>query len=58
MQKLIVGLLVSTLSTVLTIWVMVSGWGLTAKSWSIIIWGAVLQFLLIILLHFSASEDR
>lgn len=35
------------LSALLTIWAMVSGWGLTAKSWPVIILAVILQFVLV-----------
>lgn len=56
MTKLIVAILVAVLSTLVTIWVMVSGWGLDAKSWGVIIWGAVIQLALVMMLQLSVSE--
>ena len=35
------------LSALLTIWAMVSGWGLTAKSWPVIVLAVILQFVLV-----------
>jgi hypothetical protein len=34
-------------SALLTIWAMVYGWGVTAKSWPIIVVAVILQFLLV-----------
>ena len=35
------------LSALSTIWAMVSGWGLSAKSWPVIIWAVIFQFVLV-----------
>lgn len=35
------------LSALLTIWAMVAGWGLTAKSWPVIVLAVILQFVLV-----------
>lgn len=37
------------LSALLTIWAMVSGWGLTAKSWPVILTAVLFQFALVCL---------
>jgi Na+/citrate or Na+/malate symporter len=34
-------------SSLLTIWAMVSGWGLTAKSWPVIVAAILFQFVLV-----------
>ena len=34
-------------SAILSIWAMVSGWGLTAKSWPVIVVAVMLQFVLV-----------
>ena len=35
------------LSALVTIWSMVAGWGLTAKSWPVIVLAVILQFVLV-----------
>jgi hypothetical protein len=35
------------LSALLSIWAMVAGWGLTAKSWPVIVLAVILQFVLV-----------
>jgi Na+/citrate or Na+/malate symporter len=35
------------LSTLLSIWAMVAGWGLTAKSWPVIVVAVLFQFVLV-----------
>ena len=56
MSKLIVSLMSLVLSTGVSIWVMISGWGLTAHNWSVIIWGMVLQFVLIGLMQAAQAS--
>ena len=38
---------VFSLNALLTIWSMVAGWGLTAKSWPVIVLAVILQFVLV-----------
>jgi hypothetical protein len=35
------------ISALLSIWAMVSGWGLTAKSWPVIVFAILFQFVLV-----------
>ena len=35
------------LSALLSIWALVAGWGLTAKSWPVIVLAVILQFVLV-----------
>ena len=46
-MKTIFNVSVFFLSTILSIWAMVSGWGLTAKSWPVIVWAVIFQFVLV-----------
>jgi hypothetical protein len=46
-MKTIVNVAVFFLSAILSIWAMVSGWGLTAKSWPVIVWAVLFQFVLV-----------
>jgi hypothetical protein len=46
-MKSIFNVAVFFLSALLSIWAMVSGWGLTAKSWPVIAWAVIFQFVLV-----------
>jgi hypothetical protein len=46
-MKTIFNVAVFFLSALLSIWAMVSGWGLTAKSWPVIVWAVIFQFVLV-----------
>jgi hypothetical protein len=46
-MKTIINVAVFFLSALLSIWAMVSGWGLTAKNWPVIVWAVILQFVLV-----------
>jgi hypothetical protein len=46
-MKAILNVAVFFLSALLSIWAMVSGWGLTAKRWPVIICAVVFQFVLV-----------
>ena len=46
-MKTIFNVAVFFLSSLLTIWAMVSGWGLTAKSWPVIVFAVIFQFVLV-----------
>jgi hypothetical protein len=46
-MKTVINVTVFFMSALLTIWAMVSGWGLTAKSWPVIILAVVFQFVLV-----------
>jgi Na+/citrate or Na+/malate symporter len=46
-MKTILNVAVFFLSALLTIWTMLSGWGLTAKSWPVIISAVLFQFVLV-----------
>ncbi len=46
-MKTIINVAVFFLSALLSIWAMVSGWGLTAKSWPVIVWAVLFQFVLV-----------
>ena len=46
-MKTIFNVAVFFLSALLTIWAMVSGWGLTAKSWPVIVLAVLFQFVLV-----------
>ena len=56
-NKLIVALLCLILSTLCTVWVQMQGWGLQPHSWAVIIWGMVLQFVLIGFMHAGSSDN-
>lgn len=58
LRKFVVSLMAIALSALVSIWVMVSGWGLTAHSWSVIVWGCVLQFSVVVFQTIGASDDR
>lgn len=45
-MKLILSIMSLILSSIVTIWSMQSGWGLTAQSWPVIIWAIVFQLAL------------
>lgn len=45
-MKLILSIMALILSSIVTIWSMESGWGLTAASWPVIIWAIVFQLAL------------
>jgi len=44
--KFILSVMTLILSAIITIWSMQSGWGLTAKSWPVIIWAIVFHLAL------------
>ena len=46
-MKTILNVTVFFVSALLTIWAMVSGWGLTAKSWPVILVAVAFQFVLV-----------
>jgi hypothetical protein len=46
-MKTILNVAVFFLSAILSIWAMVSGWGLTAKSWPVIVVAVIFQFVLV-----------
>jgi hypothetical protein len=46
-MKTILNVVVFFLSALLSIWAMVSGWGLTAKSWPVIFFAVIFQFVLV-----------
>jgi hypothetical protein len=46
-MKTIFNVAVFFLSALLSIWAMVSGWGLTAKSWPVIFLAVIFQFVLV-----------
>jgi hypothetical protein len=46
-MKTIFNVAVFFVSAILSIWAMVSGWGLTAKSWPVIVVAVMLQFVLV-----------
>jgi len=46
-MKTITNVAIFFFSTLLSIWAMVSGWGLSAKSWPVIIWAVIFQFVLV-----------
>ena len=46
-MKTIFNVAVFFLSALLSIWAMVSGWGLTAKSWPVIVLAVIFQFALV-----------
>ena len=46
-MKTLFNVTVFFLSALLTIWSMVSGWGLPAKSWPVIVMAVIFQFLLV-----------
>jgi hypothetical protein len=46
-MKTIFNVAVFFLSSLLAIWAMVSGWGLTAKSWPVIVLAVMFQFVLV-----------
>jgi hypothetical protein len=45
--KTLINVAVFFLSTLLGIWAMVSGWGLTARSWPVIVTAILFQFVLV-----------
>lgn len=55
--KLTVSFMSLLLSTAVTIWVMISGWGLSAHNWNVIVWGMVLQFVLIFLMQAANASE-
>lgn len=46
-MKAVINVAVFFLSALLTIWAMVAGWGLTAKSWPVIVSAVMFQFVLV-----------
>jgi len=46
-MKTLFNVAVFFLSSLLAIWSMVSGWGLTAKSWPVIIFAVLFQFVIV-----------
>lgn len=58
MAKLVVSLFTIPISTLITIWVMIKGWGLTAQNWQVIIWGAVLQLVVLFLMQAATSDKK
>jgi len=46
-MKTIFNVAVFFLSALLSIWAMVSGWGLTAKSWPVIVLAVIFQFVIV-----------
>ena len=46
-MKTIFNVAVFFLSALLSIWAMVSGWGISAKSWPVIIFAVIFQFVLV-----------
>lgn len=46
-MKTVFNVAVFFLSALLSIWAMVSGWGLSAKSWPVIIFAVIFQFVLV-----------
>ena len=46
-MKTVFNVTVFFLSALLTIWAMVFGWGLTAKSWPVIVAAVIFQFVLV-----------
>jgi len=55
-MKTILNVAVFFLSALLSIWAMVSGWGLTAKSWPVIVWAVIFQFVLVCV-HANANAN-
>jgi hypothetical protein len=46
-MKTILNVAIFFLSSLLSIWAMVSGWGLSAKSWPVIVFAILFQFVLV-----------
>ena len=56
--KFVVSLFTVPISAAITIWIMMKGWGLTAQSWPVIIWGAVLQLVVLVLMNAATSDNK
>lgn len=56
MNKLIIALLSLVVSTGLMFWVFIKGWGLTPQNWSVILWGAFFQFIVIALMQAGTKD--
>lgn len=57
-MKLIMSIMALVLSALTTIWAMQSGWGLTAKSWPVIIWAIVFQLVLMMIQVIATKDDK
>jgi hypothetical protein len=55
--KLILSIMSLILSSIVTIWSMQSGWGLTAQSWPVIIWAIVFQLTLMMVQVVVMNKD-
>ena len=56
-MKLILSIMSLILSSIVTIWSMQSGWGLTAASWPVIIWAIVFQLALMMVQVAVLNKD-
>lgn len=56
MAKLFSSVCAAIFITIISIFVMINGWGLEPKSWSWIIWGSVGVFVISIIASIAANE--